>query len=90
MQWEASDPPPVHENCPLCIAAPGGGVSCSATSAAYFENHTPLEFLDELRRHLDSIVTVLDTPDGWIAPADAAALMERIDSEEPAAPSSRC
>ncbi len=83
---QAGPPPLVHEDCPLCIAAPGGGVSCSATGAAYFENHTPLEFLDELRRHPDSIVTVRDAPDGWITREDAATLMGRIDSEEPAAP----
>jgi hypothetical protein len=54
--------------------------------ACYFNSHTPMDFLDDLRMHPDTQVMVLDVPDNWITDADAELLMHEIDSPEPAAP----
>jgi hypothetical protein len=58
----------------------------SEGDACYFRTHTPMEFLDDLRRHPSEPVMVLDVPDGWITQNDAGLLMQEIDSLEPAAP----
>jgi len=54
--------------------------------ACYFNSHTPLEFLNDLRVHPGVQVMVLDVPDNWITHADVEHLMQEIDSTEPAAP----
>ncbi len=58
----------------------------STGDSCYFETHTPIEFLNDLRTHPDEPVMVLDVPEGWITHEDAGLLMQEIDSEEPAAP----
>jgi len=54
--------------------------------ACYFNSHTPMDFLDDLRMHPDTQVMVIDVPDNWITHADAELLMQEIDSPETAAP----
>jgi hypothetical protein len=54
--------------------------------SCYFETHTPMEFLNDLRMHPDEPVLVLDVPEGWITPEDAGQLIQEIYSVEPAAP----
>ena len=54
--------------------------------SCYFETHTPVEFLNDLRMHPDEPVLVMDVPEGWITYEDAGQLMQKIDSGEPAAP----
>ncbi len=54
--------------------------------SCYFETHTPIEFLNDLRMHPDEPVMVLDVPEGWITREDAGLLRQEIDSGEPAAP----
>lgn len=54
--------------------------------SCYFETHTPIEFLNDLRMHPYEPVMVIDVPEGWITPEDAGLLIQEIDSEEPAAP----
>ncbi|MBT8506963.1 hypothetical protein AZH53_00775 [Methanomicrobiaceae archaeon CYW5] len=58
----------------------------SMGDSCYFETHTPVEFLNDLRMHPNEPVMVLDVPEGWITHEDAELLMHEIDSEEPAAP----
>jgi hypothetical protein len=58
----------------------------STGDSCYFETHTPIEFLEDLRMHPYQPVMVLDVPEGWITLEHAGLLMQEIDSEEPAAP----
>jgi hypothetical protein len=54
--------------------------------SCYFRNHTPIEYLNDLRMHPQNMVVVIDVPDDWITLHDAELLMQEIDSVEPAAP----
>jgi hypothetical protein len=54
--------------------------------SCYFQSHTPMDFLNDLRMHPREQVMVLDVPEGWITLQDAELLMQEIDSPEPAAP----
>jgi hypothetical protein len=61
-------------------------VHLSIGNSCYFESHTPMEYLNDLRMHPHHQVMVLDVPDTWITPHDAELLMLEIDSNAPAAP----
>ena len=67
-------------------AKPGSESRLPGMDSGYFTNHTPIEYLDELRAHPGKPVMVLPASDGWITLRDAEQLMQLIDSEEPAAP----
>ena len=54
--------------------------------SCYFESHTPIDYLYDLRMHPYQQVMILDVPDTWITFHDAELLMQEIDSDEPAAP----
>lgn len=54
--------------------------------SCYFKNHSPMDFLNDLRIHPKQAVMVLDVPDSWISLEDANLLIQIIDSDEPAAP----
>jgi len=61
-------------------------VHLSTGDSCYFNSHTPMDYLDDLRMHPLQQVMVLDVPDTWITLHDAELLMLEIDSDEPAAP----
>lgn len=52
----------------------------------YFETHSPVEYLHDLRTHPEWLAVVPDVPEGWISTRDTGQLMQEIDSTEPAAP----
>ena len=60
-------------------------VHLSVGDSCYFESHSPMEYLYDLRMHPLQQVMVLDVPDTWITLHDAELLMKEIDSDEPAA-----
>ncbi|MFZ2455074.1 MAG: hypothetical protein WAX07_01170 [Candidatus Altiarchaeia archaeon] len=52
----------------------------------YWGNHTPLDYLNELKAHPGNAVSVMQAPDDWIKKEHVAELMKYVDSKEPAAP----
>lgn len=58
----------------------------AALDPSFFRDHSPLVFLKDLRTYPGRPVLVLEVPADWITREDAAALMQMIGSEEPAAP----
>src|SRR4030042_2075359 len=77
---------PVPENCTFDREIESLEIRQPGLDSCYFGTHSPVEYLNELRRHPDQVVLVLDVPDGWITPRDAELLILVIDSQEPAAP----
>lgn len=76
---------PVPDVCPLEQRIETGETYYSA-SDCYWGNHTPVEFLDELKKHPEKEVTIMQAPDGWIKKEHVEELMKYVDSKEPAAP----
>ncbi len=84
-------PPIAPAGSPPVACSPGeltGGTEMDflKEDSCYFQTHTPVEFLNDLRMDSHQPVMVLDVPDGWITLQDAELLMLEIDSVEPAAP----
>lgn len=73
------------ENCSLEQRADTGEMYYSA-SDCYWGNHTPIEFLDELKKNPDKEVTIMQAPDDWIKKEHVEELIKNVDSTEPAAP----
>lgn len=69
-----------------------GLLSCDADQqyllgdSLYFETHTPMDLLEDLRRSPSHPFLIPEAPSEWITLSDAALLMEEIDRTEPAAP----
>ena len=77
---------PVADTCTFDRLIGDAEVHLSRGDSCYFNTHTPIDFLNDLRMHPDQPVMVLDVPDDWITLHDVALLMQEIDSPEPAAP----
>ena len=84
---ESSAPGPTREEeYPIGNRTDTTGEYDAAMDPSYFRNHSPLAFLNDLRTHPGQPVLILEVPADWITREDASALMQLIDSEEPAAP----
>jgi len=77
---------PAADTCAFDHLIGNAEVHLSMGDSCYFKSHTPMEFLDDLRRYPHKPVMVLDIPDNWITIHDAELLMQEIDSKDPAAP----
>lgn len=76
----------IPDSCTFDHLARNGGVELFFNESCYFETHSPMDFLRDLENRPDRLVMVLTVPEGWITMTDAAGLMQKIDSDEPAAP----
>lgn len=54
--------------------------------SCYFRNHTPIDFLNDLRLHPSEPLMVMNTPDNWITYNDAEHLIQFVTIDEPATP----
>ena len=77
---------PSVANCPLEQTSDNGEVYYAAYDPCYWGNHTPTDFLNELKARPDRAVTVMQAPDDWIKKEHVAELIKYVDSKEPAAP----
>lgn len=77
---------PAADTCTFDHLIGDAEVHLSHGDSCYFNTHTPIDFLNDLRMHPDRPVMVLDGPDDWITLHDVDLLMQEIDSTEPAAP----
>ena len=77
---------PVPAGCTFDRGMLDPGIRQPGLDSCYFTNHTPTEYLDDLRTHPGRAVTVTGVLGDWITLHDAGLLMQQIDSGEPAAP----
>ncbi len=77
---------PAADTCTYDHLIGDAGVHLSNGDSCYFNTHSPIDFLNDLRMHPDQPVMVLDVPDDWLTLPDVDLLMQEIDSTEPAAP----